>query len=151
MTDEFIQELWKLGADNPKLQEVIARSITGDTEGYSIPTRKLSKSTDELETIHITIYEDIQDPAIREKATALIKKADSARVGDIEKILGLLRIDLIAKQARGEKLTRVEETLKDIDLSSLVFTALLAYSKIPKTFESPEAFKKEWEQVTGNK
>ena len=150
MTDEFIQELWKLGADNPSLQEQIARSITRGTEGYSIPTRKLSKSTDELEAIHITIYEDIKDPAILEKATAIIKKADSMTVGDLERLLSVLRIHLIAKQARGEKLTRVEETLKDIDVTALAFTAMVACSKIPKTFESPEAFKEEWERSTKN-
>ena len=61
MDDNFMNEVWKLGLDNPELRETIARSITKESKGYTIPTWYKSKLTGEYEDITINVQE-VEDP-----------------------------------------------------------------------------------------
>lgn len=126
MNDNFNKLLWDLGRDNPEIQEAIAHSMSTGTRGYSIPTRKYCKATEEVEDIH-TYFIDKEDPEQREKLAQALKQVDNMTVGQLAKILNYTRVALTLKEVEGQELTEPEKTLKDIDISALALvTALTA-------------------------
>lgn len=147
MNDEFNKALWELGEDNPELQKAIAHTIV-NAEGYSIPTRRVSTITEELEDITVTVME-IEDEAQRERAIARIKQARELTVADLATRLNILSIAYRIKEAKGETLTAQERTLRDLDITALAYT--LRYMTTPKeayqTFETPEDFDRAREEA----
>ncbi len=127
--DTFDKEVWKLGVDHPENREAIARTLTSLASEYTIPVRKLSTLTGELEPITMTVYE-IEDPTARERAISDVKTAQSMTVRDLATRLGVLHIYYRMKEANGEELTPTEKTLRDLDITALAYT--LRYMNYPK-------------------
>lgn len=129
MNDNFNKALWDLGKDNPELREAIAHSLYKGGNGYSIPTRQYCSVTEEVEDIHTHLL-DIEDPEKREKLLQAIKKVDSMTIGQLAKLLNYARVAYLLKEARGEKLTEPEKTLKDIDITMLALNVLFCADKV---------------------
>ena len=147
MGNTFNETLWELGVNRPHLQQAIAQTMTAPLQ-YSIPTRKVSPLTGELEDIHITIME-IEDPDRRERAMELVKEADKATVEELALRLNVLHAAYTIKEVQGEELTEQERTLKDLDITALAYTLLhMDWRKQAfRTFESGEEFIEEYNKL----
>lgn len=119
----FYKPLWEMGVDNPEQREEIAKTVTSLASEYSIPVRKVSNLTGELEDITITIQEqDFASEKVKEKVLIELDFALHETVQDLATKLGLLHAHYRIKEARGEELTAQEKTLRDLDITALAFT-----------------------------
>ena len=134
MDDNFMNEVWKLGLDNPELRETIARSITKESKGYTIPTWYKSKLTGEYEDITINVQE-VEDPKLRGIMSTVLKVAQRLTVKDLARLQAILRTGLRAKEATGEKLSDEEETLRDIDILGLALAIIAELTTFNKDNE----------------
>lgn len=149
MTDNFNKALWELGLDNPDVREAIAKTINGPAH-YSIPTRKLSTLTGELEDITLTVYE-IEDKDQREREIAKVERAFNIPVKELVLRLNILHTAYTLKEVQGEELTPQERTLKDLDITALAYTLLgMNFPKQAyKSFESAEDYEEERKEIIG--
>jgi len=144
MNDDFVKALFANAVEDPSLQQAImnlmGKSGT-EKKGYTIPTRLKSKYTDEVEDIH-TYYLDMQDMIDdedkKEQLVQVIKTADSMTVENLARRLNCLWVALTAKEAKGEELTDLEKTIRDLDISALTLIILSMYLKyFAPTHEEP--------------
>ena len=131
MDNTFNKELWKLGLDNPELREAIARSIIRESKGYYIATRQKCETTGEVEDVHTWAFTE-ELPVDRDSLIKAIETTDKLTVGELAKVLNCVRIALLEKEAKGERLTDNEKTLRDIDISLFTLSAMCCASETVK-------------------
>lgn len=132
MEKDIINQLWEAGNNDPNAREAIAQIIADSSEkvgGYSIPTRKKSDITGELEDLTINVM-NIEDPEKRKIAIASLKQIRELTVRDLSIVLNILHSVLSVKEAKGETLTPEERTLKDLDINALAYSLRLI--RLPK-------------------
>lgn len=129
MKDDFNARLWQMASNSPDLQEALKKNFRKEGEGYSIPVRTYCEATGEVEDIHYSIA-DIEDDTQRERFMDAIKSIDSMTVGEVSKMLGYASVAVRVKQAEGEELTPIEETLRDFDLTLFAMYVVRTATKV---------------------
>lgn len=114
MNDNFLQSIFDMALDSPDLQRAIVNSM--NSKGYSIPTGDITISAFEIE-----------DETKRDKLVQAIQTARELTVADLAKILGELGVVLEVEEVQGRKLSKEEETLRDIDITALATWALVKW------------------------
>lgn len=148
---------WELAGDFPELREAL---IKAGSEGlYSIPVRKweIEHPADKLPTGHTISWEllKMEDPDKREKAIQNIRKIENMTVGQLATLANYASTEYEIREASGQELSPVEQTIKDIDITLLAYYIVrLAPKRIGYRNGqglTPEEFHKAWKEATGSK
>lgn len=111
------KRLWEMGLNSPELQKILADSMkedTGETPGYKMP----------LGNIREYIFSDKIKEDARERAVQQIHDIDKLSFKAISTAFAELQVALTLKEVKGEPLTPLEKTLKDIDLTAFVLLGI---------------------------
>lgn len=109
MIDDFRKKIWDLAKDNPTMQEALMKRIM-ENNRYTIPIGDITEAHNSASWYR------------------LLDGLSSLQVKDIDGIIRQIRPALVAKEQRGEHLSDIERTLRDIDILGLTFTAIEHYA-----------------------
>jgi hypothetical protein len=120
MTDEFNRQIWELAKTSPDLQEALLNGkLKGkEREPYWLPKTDLRDAVFNL------------DEEARDKWLQVMKKAyNEMTLKQIALMQGELKPALEIAEIKGEELSEIEKTLKDVNIFTLAILLLIEWQK----------------------
>lgn len=121
MDSEYNKKLWQIAVNNPSLQEAIIKIRSKDSRGYLLLTRGFEK----------ILQEDAKTEEDLLFHAEMKKLAENLTVKDLAEITSQVQ-ELIAyrEEVKGEKISRLEKTVKDIDITSMAIYILSYWGSV---------------------
>lgn len=146
MTNDFDKLLWESAIESQSLRDALVKTEARKQGRFQIPTLRVSALTGEAEDIHTTIFEFEAPEDVKERLIKEIQTVDNLTVKSITKLLNATRISILLKELKGEPLSEVDNTLKNLDFSLL---CLIIAKYTSKTFGRKTPIKPPEEQPEG--